>query len=143
MVAGSSPVIPTVKGGVSAPLFFLYFCISYFSQMNLLPSFIKTDTCNRFALVLCLSLIAVSFLNKNVLSDYCTDTAVNFVELMENGGEEQESEREEVKEEIDDYTSTLIYAVLRSKVEIDYALDFDTIWNIRYNGLLTHPPDKL
>ena len=107
------------------------------------PSFIKTDTCKRFALLLCLSLIAVSFLNKNVLSDYCTDTAVNFVELMENGGEEQESEREEVKEEIDDYTSTLIYAVLRSKVEIEYALDFDTIWNNRYNEVLTPPPDKL
>ena len=62
---------------------------------------------------------------------------------MENGGEEQESEREEVKEEIDDYTSTLIYAVLRSKVEIEYALDFDTIRNNRYNEVLTPPPDKL
>ena len=111
-------------------------------QMNFSPSFINIDTCKRFALVLCLSLIAVSFLNKNVLSDYCTDTAVNFVELMENGGEEQESEREEVKEEIDDYTSTLIYAVLRSKVEIEYALDFDIIWNSRYSEVLTPPPDR-
>ena len=111
--------------------------------MNLRGSFIKTDTCNRFALILCLSLIAVSFLNKNVLSDYCTETAVNFVELMENGGEEQESEREEVKEEIDDYTSTLIYAVLRSNVVIEFALDMDTIWNNRYNEVLTPPPDKL
>ena len=142
MVAGSSPVIPTVKGGVSAPLFF-YIFVSVISQMNLRPSFIKTDTCKRFALILCLSLIAVSFLNKNVLSDYCTDTSVNFVELMENGGEEQEPEREEVKEEIDDYTSTLIYAVLKSKVEIEYALDFNTIWNNRYNEVLTPPPDKL
>ena len=62
---------------------------------------------------------------------------------MENGGEEHESEREEVKEEIDDYTSTLIYAVLRSNVEIEYALDLDTIWNNRYNEVLTPPPDKL
>lgn len=111
--------------------------------MNLRASFIKTDTCNRFAHILCLSLIAVSFLNKNVLSDYCTETAVNFVELMENGGEEQESEREGVKEEIDDYTSTLIYAVLRSNVLIEFALDMDTIWNNRYNEVLTPPPDKL
>lgn len=111
--------------------------------MNLRASFIKTDKCNRFALILCLSLIAVSFLNKNVLSDYCTETAVNYVELMENGGEEQESEREEIKEEIDDYTSTLIYAVLRSNVVIEFALDMDTIWNNRYNEVLTPPPDKL
>ena len=62
---------------------------------------------------------------------------------MENGGEEQESEREEVKEEIDDYTSTLIYAVLRSNVVIEFALDMDTIWNNRYNEVLTPPPDKL
>ena len=62
---------------------------------------------------------------------------------MENGGEEQESEREGVKEEIDDYTSTLIYAVLRSNVLIEFALDMDTIWNNRYNEVLTPPPDKL
>ena len=111
--------------------------------MNFRPSFIKIDTCKRFALVLCLSLIAVSFLNKNVLSDYCDDSPVELVELMENGGEENESEREEVKEEIDDYTSTLNHAVLRSKVEIEYALNFDTICNSRYSEVLTPPPDKL
>ena len=111
--------------------------------MNLRPSFIKTYTCKRFALIICLSLIAVSFLNKNVLSDYCDDSPVELVELMENGGEENESEREEVKEELDDYTSTLIHAVLRSKVEIEYALNFDTICNSRYSEVLTPPPDKL
>ena len=93
--------------------------------------------------MLCLSLIAVSFFNQNVLSDYCAETPVEFVELMENGEEENESEREEVKEEIDDYTSTLIHAVLRSKVEIEYALNFDTICNSRYSEVLTPPPDKL
>lgn len=111
--------------------------------MNFRPSFINIDTCKRFALVLCLSLIAVSFLNKNVLSEYCDDSPVELVELMENGGEENESEREEVKEELDDYTSTLIHAVLRSKVEIEYALNFDTICNSRYSEVLTPPPDKL
>ena len=111
--------------------------------MNFRPSFINIDTCKRFALVLCLSLIAVSFLNKNVLSDYCDDSPVELVELMENGGEENESEREEVKEELDDYTSTLIHAVLRSMVEIEYALNFDTICNSRYSEVLTPPPDKL
>ena len=111
--------------------------------MNFRPSFINIDTCKRFALLLCLSLIAVSFLNKNVLSDYCDDSPVELVELMENGGEENESEREEVKEELDDYTSTLIHAVLRSKVEIEYALNFDTICNSRYSEVLTPPPDKL
>lgn len=111
--------------------------------MNFRPSFINIDTCKRFALVLCLSLIAVSFLNKNVLSDYCDDSPVELVELMENGGEENESEREEVKEELDDYTSTLIHAVSRLKVEIEYALNFDTICNSRYSEVLTPPPDKL
>ena len=110
--------------------------------MNFRPSFINIDTCKRFALVLCLSLIAVSFFNKNVLSDYCDDTPVKLVELMENGGEENESEREEVKEEIDDYTSALIHFVSRSKVEIEYALDFDIICNSRYSEVLTPPPDR-
>ena len=111
-------------------------------QMNFRPSFINIDTCKRFALVLCLSLIAVSFLNKNVLSDYCDDSPVELVELMENGGEENESEREEVKEEIDDYTSALIHFFSRSKVEIEYALDFNIIWNSRYSEVLTPPPDR-
>ena len=114
--------------------------------MNFRSTFINIDTCKRFVFILCLSLIAVSFFNQNVLSDYCADTPVELVELvelMENGGEENESEREEVKEEIDDYTSTLNHAVLRSKIEIEYALNFDTICNSRYSEVLTPPPDKL
>lgn len=110
--------------------------------MNFRSSFINIHTCKRFSLIFFLTLIALSFLNKNVFSDYSDETAVELVEFMENGAEENENEREEVKEEIDDYTSALIHFISRSKVEIEYALDFDIIWNNRYSEVLTPPPDR-
>jgi len=100
-------------------------------------------SCKRFSFIFFLTLIALSFLNKNVFSDYCDETAVELVEFMENGGEENENEREEVKEEIDDYTSALIHFISRSKVKIEYSLDFDIICKNRYSEVLSPPPDRL
>ena len=111
--------------------------------MNFKSSFINLHACKRFSLICCLTLIGLSFLNKNVFSDYCDDTSVDIVEFMENGGEENETEREELKEEIDDYTSALIHFIYSSMVEIEYVLEFDIIWNSRYSEVLTPPPDRL
>ncbi len=111
-------------------------------HMNFRSSFVNIHNCKRFSLIFFLTLITLSFLNKNVLSDYFSDTPVELVELMENGEEENESEREEVKEEMDDYTSAIIHFVFRAKVEIEYVLNNDTIWNSRYSEVLTPPPDK-
>ena len=110
--------------------------------MNFSSSVINIPACKRFSLICCLILIALSFLNKNVFSDYCDDTTIDLVEFIENGGEENETEREEVKEEIDDYTSALIHFIYSSIVEIEYVLDFDIIWNSRCSEVLTPPPDS-
>lgn len=88
-----------------------------------------------------MALITISFFSKNVMSNYSDDQA-ELIELIENGEEsETETEREEVKEEVDDYTSAIVHFIQHTKVMSHYAVDVEIIWNTRYSEVLTPPPD--
>lgn len=89
-----------------------------------------------------IGLIGLSFFSKTVLSDYRSDSAIEIVELMENGGEESESEREEAKEKIDDYTNIVLYITSTVKVKTEYTGD-KVIWNNWYSEILTPPPERV
>lgn len=109
--------------------------------MKLSTTFIKIDSCKRVAFIIFMGLISISFFSKNVLSVYRGDNLVEMVELMENGGEENESEREEANEEIDDYTNFVLYITLTVNVKTEYTGD-KVIWNNWHSEIFTPPPER-
>ena len=109
-------------------------------NMQLRPTHIKLDACKRLVFIVFMGLIATSLLSKNILSDYANEFPVEIVEILENGSEDKESEREEAQEEFDDYTNFGLFIIACFSIKTDYVGN-KFIWNGCHNEILTPPPE--
>lgn len=87
-----------------------------------------------------LVLLATVFVTKNAVLDYSCDDKCELLELVENG-EEKESEREEVKEELDLFAQSLLELAEESELELSEICLIEVLVNGRYSEVLTPPPD--
>ena len=109
--------------------------------MKLRPTYIMLDACKRLVFIVFMGLIATSFVSKNILSDYANESPVEIVEILENGSEDKESEREEVQEQFDDYTNFGLFIIAYLSIKVDYVGN-KVLCNSCYNETLTQPPER-
>ena len=84
--------------------------------------------------------LASVFISKNAFLDYNCDDRCEVIELVENG-EEKESEREEVKEEINLFAQTLAELSEAAEPQQTGIWVIEGLVNGRHSEVLTPPPD--
>ena len=109
--------------------------------MNLKPSLKIVVALKRKVIFILLGILSFSFISKNVLSDYSNDQLVEIVELSENGEEKSESDREEVKEELDDLTNYFNKLSLQYTAGTSYIIQHEVITWCKHKEVLSPPPD--
>lgn len=97
----------------------------------------------RISICSVLVMLAMIIASKNVLLEYSCDKKCDLLEIVENGGEEKESEREEVKEEVEFIAHTLAELSIDDEPKKATVLLIEVIKNSRHSEVLTPPPDLM
>ena len=97
-------------------------------------------TISKISFYTLLVFLATVFVSKEALLSYNYDDNCESIELVENG-EEKESEREEVKEEIDLFAQALAELAEAAEPQQAEIWVIEGLVNGRHSEVLTPPPD--